>query len=73
MELTQQMNNKTNLSVLNPGCVPGGSIPAGFILKRQSLIFSCGTNKVKIAFLKSSRIPLTLLFPVFQSRNLFLS
>ncbi len=47
MELTQQMNNKTNLSVLNPGCVPGGSIPAGFILKRQSLIFSCGTNKVK--------------------------
>lgn len=82
-ELTQHMNNESNLSALNPGCVPGGSTPAGFILKRQSLIFSCGTNKSQKSlpsraaeyrwhsfFLYSSQeIPF---FPRLQSVSLFL-
>ncbi len=76
------MNNESNLSALNPGCVPGGSTPAGFILKRQSLIFSCGTNKVKRAFPQErqntvdtpvSCIPVKRsFFPRFLSVSLFL-
>lgn len=81
-ELTQQMNNESNLSALNPGCVPGGSTPAGFILKRQSLIFSCGTNKVKRAFPQEQQntvdTPVSCIpvkrsfFPRFLSVSLFL-
>lgn len=82
-ELTQQMDNESNLSVLNPWCLPGDFTPAEFILKRQSLIFSCWTKKVKRAFPQDQQntvdtpvscIPVkrSLFFPRFLSVSLFL-